>query len=162
MPVRFREQFYVGLTVVLALALLLIWLWQPQHQVRLHSENLLHALENHNWRRFADMVAEDYQDTWGNDRARVLEKTRGVFGYLQNARFSVTDAAVTTNDGNGSWLARITIEGDNNELMAMIKERVNTLPTPFQLEWKKMSAKPWDWKLVRVTNESLVIPAEYE
>ena len=29
---------------------------------------------------------------------------------------------------------------------------------PFELEWRRQSAKPWDWKLVRVSNASLEIP----
>jgi hypothetical protein len=40
----------------------------------------------------------------------------------------------------------------------MIKERVNSIPAPFQLEWRRVSGKPWDWKLVRVSNAELVIP----
>ncbi len=37
----------------------------------------------------------------------------------------------------------------------MIKQRVNHLPEPFVLEWRRISARPWDWKLVRVSNPAL-------
>jgi hypothetical protein len=62
----------------------------------------------------------------------------------------------------GSWQARITVEGDNSEMTYLFKERVNTLATPFQLDWRRASAKPWDWKLVKVSNAGLEIPAEWQ
>ena len=45
--------------------------------------------------------------------------------------------------------------------MMLVKERVSSLTTPFDLEWRRMSAKPWDWKLVRVSNAELALP-DYE
>jgi hypothetical protein len=44
--------------------------------------------------------------------------------------------------------------------MQMLDERVNRLPTPFELEWHHVSGKPWDWKLVRVSNPAFQIPAD--
>jgi hypothetical protein len=46
-------------------------------------------------------------------------------------------------------------------LGAVVKERVNSLTTPFELQWRHISRKPWDWKLVRVSNPELDIPAEF-
>jgi hypothetical protein len=46
--------------------------------------------------------------------------------------------------------------------MALLKERVNSLATPFELVWRRVSAKPWDWKLVHVSNSTLEIPADFD
>jgi hypothetical protein len=54
--------------------------------------------------------------------------------------------------------ARISVEGDDSEVMAEIKQRINSLTTPFKLQWRRQSAKPWDWKLVHVSNRELQIP----
>jgi len=54
------------------------------------------------------------------------------------------------------------IDGDRSEMMELLKERVNSLATPFELEWRQVSAKPWDWKLVRVSNSALEIPADID
>jgi hypothetical protein len=58
------------------------------------------------------------------------------------------------------WMGRIWIDGDEGDVMDALKERVNSLATPFELEWCRISAKPWDWKLVRVSNSALEIPAD--
>lgn len=162
-PMRtwFREGFYGGLSIALLIALFLTWLWQPGHQVRRHSENLLHAIEKKDWTRFTGFIGSDYQDQWGNDRTLVLERTREVFRYLRKVRIDAVGANVQFDHGSAYWRAKITVDGDG-ELMTLLKERVNSLATPFQLEWRHVSAKPWNWKLVRVSNSDLEIPSEFQ
>lgn len=152
-----REGFYAGLGLALAIGLFLMWLWGPVHQVRLHSQNLLRAIERKNWVRAEEFIAPDYQDQWHNDRALLLERTREVFHYLRNVRLMVSEPAVEIGDGSIHWRSRISVSGDPGELMTAIQERVNSLSSPFDLEWRHASGKPWDWKLVRVTNPALAI-----
>ena len=46
---------------------------------------------------------------------------------------------------------------------AFLSQRVREAITkPFELEWRRTSAKPWDWKLARVSNPDLEIPAGFE
>jgi hypothetical protein len=75
---------------------------------------------------------------------------------MPNARIAATDPAVSAGGGKGNWTAKITITGAG-EFAAVIEERVNALPAPFEMEWRRKSAKPWDWKLVRVENPALEI-----
>jgi hypothetical protein len=48
----------------------------------------------------------------------------------------------------------------DDEAMQLLDERVNSLPAPFELEWRRLSGKPWDWKLARVSNSAFEIPAD--
>lgn len=159
----FREGFYGGLAIALLIGLFLMWLWRSEHQVKRHSENLLRAVEKKDWTRFAEFIGSDYEDQWSNDRALVLERTRELFRYLRSVQLNADFAMVWVDDkGDGYWQSKIMIDGDNGEVMALLKERINSLTTPFQLQWRHMSAKPWDWKLVRVNNRELTIPEEFE
>jgi hypothetical protein len=160
-PISSREGFYTGLAIALVVGLFLVWLWRPERQIQRHSENLLRAIEKRDWTRFAAFIANDYQDQWGNDSTAVLERTREVFRYVRTIR--LTPANPTTGIANhaGFWTTKITVDGDNSEVIAAIKERVNSLATPFRFEWRQTSGKPWDWKLVRVSNAELEIP-EYQ
>lgn len=160
MPAGFRSGLYGGLGVALLTGLFLLWLWQPERQVRRHSENLFHAVEQKNWDRLGDLIAADYQDQWGHDRIRVLERVREVFRYLREARIISSSATVQTDKHTARWTGKIVIEADQGELATLLKERVNSLDNPFELEWHRLSAKPWDWKLVRVSNRGLEIPAD--
>lgn len=157
----FRTGAYLGTIVVVALGIFLLRLWQPEQQVRKHSAHLLDAIGRKDWGKLATFVGEDYHDQWNNDRAMVLERLHEVFHYARGARISAAAPDFRIEERAGYWRARILIAGDDkNEVIAAIKLRVNPLQTPFELEWHRMSGKPWDWKLVGVRNSELVIPSE--
>ena len=164
MRIDFRTGMLVGLGATLAIGLYCVWLWQPPRQIDRHAKNLLHDIEQRNWSRVADLIETDYADQWGNDRALVLERMRLVLGYGHHLRLNVIDANCKIDEGRrvGLWRSRIVIEDDNPDLAAVVKERVNSLTTPFELQWRHTSRKPWDWKLVRVSNPELEIPAEFD
>jgi hypothetical protein len=80
--ISFRVGFYGGLVIARCAGLYLIWLWQPERQVRRHTESFFQAIEHKNWDAAADFVAADYQDQWGDDRMRVLERLREDLRYV--------------------------------------------------------------------------------
>ena len=77
-------------------------------------------------------------------------------------RVNFSTATVNVDHRRATWIAKITVQGAEGEVMAEVKERVNSLTKPFELEWRRTSAKPWDWKLARVSNPDLEIPAGFE
>jgi hypothetical protein len=162
MRVDFKIGLLVGVGAALAIGLYCVWLWQQERQIARHTENLFHNIEQKNWAGVADLIAADYVDQWGNDRALVLERMRVVLGYSHRLRLAVTDATCGIDNGVGIWRGGIAVDSDDAELVAVVKERVNSLTTPFELEWRHVSRKPWDWKLVRVSNPELENPAGFD
>ncbi len=144
------------------MGLFLIWLWRPERQVRHHTENFLKTIEHKNWTAAADFIGSDYQDQWGDDRARVLERMRNGFRYVRGVHASAFNVTVRVQGRQAEWTGRIWINGAEGEIVESLKERVNSLATPFELEWRRLSARPWDWKLVRVSNSTLEIPADFD
>ena len=162
MPTPFRGGFYGGLIAAILLGSFLIWLWRPERQVRRHTENFFHAIEHKNWAGAADLIGSDYHDQWGDDRSRVLERVREGFRYVRGIRVTAFSVTVRAERRRAEWKGRIWIDGTESEIMESLKERVNSLATPFELEWHHVSAKPWDWKLVHVSNSTLEIPADFD
>jgi hypothetical protein len=158
MSISFRSGFYAGLGFVLALSVYLIFLWLPEHQIQRHTENLFHAIENKDWARMAEFFGNDYRDQWGYDRAGVLEHSREVFQILRNLHINTWRAGVRIDGPTAYWTGRIDLSADEGEFSGAIKERIHSLKEPFTLEWHRVSAMPWDWKLVRVSNPELEIP----
>jgi hypothetical protein len=58
------------------------------------------------------------------------------------------------------WIGKITLYSSDDGVMEVLDERINKLSTPFELEWRRFSGKPWDWKLARVTNRGFEIPPD--
>jgi len=154
----FRPGFYAGLLLAVGLGLYLLQLWDAGNQVRLHSTHLLTALEKDKWSDVTDFLDPSYSDQWGHDRATVLARLQQVLPYARNLRLRAQEVVVSAASGEGKWIAHITLEADPNEVSTFLQERVNTLGEPFALQWRRVSWKPWDWKLVRVTNPALEIP----
>lgn len=171
MRVDFRIGLFVAFGATVAIGLYCFWLWQQERQIDRHTENLFRKIEQKNWTGVADLIATDYADQWGNDRTLVLERMGLALGY-GHLRINVGDTSckidppkdgfVVANNGVGHWRGRIVIDGDDAELIALAKGRVNSLTTPFELQWRHVSRKPWDWKLVRVSNPELEIPAGFD
>ena len=160
MTISFRGGFYGGLAFALCIGLYLVWLWRPEHQVRLHTENFFHAIDHRNWDAVADFLGSDYQDQWGDDKTRLLERMREGFRWVPGSRIIAKDPAVQVETQRATWSGKITVFSSDDGLMEVLDQRVNNLPRPFELEWHHVSGKPWDWKLVRVSNAAFEIPAE--
>jgi hypothetical protein len=158
--ITFRGGFFGGLALALCIGLYLIWLWRPQHQVRLHTENFFHAIDGRNWETVADFIGSDYHDQWGDDRARVLERMREGFRWIRGSRIMASDPALQVETRRAIWIGKIALYSSDDGVMEVLDQRVNKLPTPFELEWHRLSGKPWDWKLVRVSNSGFEIPAD--
>ena len=142
MPTSFRGGFYGGLIAAILLGVFLIWLWQPGRQVRRHTENFLHTIEHKNWTAAAYFIGSDYHDQWGDDRGRVLERMREAFRYVGGVHINASDPSLRIENRRAIWSGKIMIDGDEGEGMALLKERVNSLATPSELEWHHVSAKP--------------------
>ncbi|PYL51266.1 MAG: hypothetical protein DMF33_10995, partial [Verrucomicrobia bacterium] len=139
MTITFRGGFYGGLVLAVCIGLYLVWLWRPEHQVRLHAENFFHAIDHRNWDAVGDFIGNDYQDQWGDDRARVLERMREGFRWVRGSRIIASNPNVQMEAGRGVWIGRITVYSSDDGVMELLDERVNKLPTPFKLEWIQLS-----------------------
>lgn len=153
----FRNGFYAGLILVAAWGVYAAFLWQAERQVKLHTVHLLEQIEDHDWTAVGEFIDKNYQDRWGQDRARVLERLREVFRVLPNARLEVTSPSIRMDEVRGFWTARVTVKAAGGEFADYIKDRVNSLDAPFELEWKR-GAWPWNWTLLTVRNSALEIP----
>jgi hypothetical protein len=148
------------LATALCVGLYLLWLWRPEHQVRLHTQHFFHSIDGRNWETVAEFIGEDYHDQWDHDRARLLERMREGFRWVRGSRITTPNAAVKIEMRRAIWVGKITVYSSDGGVMQVLDERVNNLPTPFQLEWHHVSKNPWDWKLVRVSNPAFQVPAD--
>jgi hypothetical protein len=158
--ITLRGAVICGTALVLSVGIYLLWLWRPEHQVRLHTEHFFRAIDGRSWDTVADFIGDGYRDQWENDRTRLLERMREGFRWVRGSRISAPEAAVQVETPRAIWIGKINVYSSDDGVMQLLDERVNKLPTPFQLDWQHVSGKPWDWKLVRVSNPSFQIPAD--
>src|SRR5262245_1193795 len=133
--------------VVLSIGLYLFWLWRAEHQVRLHTEHFFHAIDARNWVSVARFIGEDYHDQWDHDRARLLERMREGFRWVRGSTITAPEAMVRVEAPRAFWTGKIKVYSDDDGVMQLLDERVNTLPAPFELDWKQVSGQPWDCEM---------------
>jgi len=148
------------LALVISIGLYLFWLWRPGHQVRLHTQHFFHAIDGRNWDTVAEFIGEDYRDQWDHNRTRLLERLREGFRWVRGSSITAPGAVVQVETQQAIWMGKIKVYSSDDGAMQLLDESVNRLPAPFELEWHHVSAKPWDWKLVRVSNPAFQIPAD--
>jgi hypothetical protein len=153
----FRISFYAAALIAAMVGLWLTQLWQPARQVRLHSENFIRQIENRHWSGTDDFLAADYRDDWGHDREAIRNQLRLVLRSFSSLTITATDPQVSANSPAGWWSAKVQVAGSGSEFAPAIVSRVNRLTDPFVLHWRHESWRPWDWRLVRVSNPSLEI-----
>ena len=156
----FKISFYVAALIAAIVGLWLAQLWQAENQVRLHSENFIRQIEKRNWSAAGDFLATDYHDDWGHDRKAILNRLHLVLRFFSSLTINAANPQVSADSPAGWWSAKVQIAGRGTEFAPEIVSRVNSLTEPFVLHWSHQSWRPWDWKLVRVSNPSLELSGE--
>jgi len=141
--------------VVVTIALRCLWLWQPERQLLLHQAHLRQAVERRNWARIEALLDGAYTDRWGYTRATGIQEARQWLSQF----FVLTVTAEPVGDrlmpNGGTVTERWTLDGTGTEVAGMVKDRVNGVHAPFEFQWKHVSWRPWDWRLIRVDNPEL-------
>lgn len=152
-----RHFLLVGSIVLVVLLIVGLRFCQPERQVRRHNEKLLSAVEDKDWKELSELMANDYSDRWGHDKATVIERSRTVFAQFFVMELKALDPEVQEANGQGSVRTRITLKGSGGPLSELAIQRVATLQQPFVFEWRQASWKPWHWVLTRVDQPELEI-----
>jgi hypothetical protein len=79
---------------------------------------------------------------------------------VRDPRIIASNPSVQVETRRAVWTSKIMLYSTDTHVMQSLDERVNSLPALFELEWHRLSGKPWDWKLVRVSNSAFEIPAD--
>jgi hypothetical protein len=153
-----RRHFLLNAAIVLVTALIVgLWFCQPARQVRRHNEKLLDAVESKDWKELTELMAEDYSDRWGHDKATVIERSRMVFAQFFVMEITAAEPEVEEANGHGIVRARLTLQGRGGPLAEVAIQKAAALQQPFVFEWRQASWKPWHWLLVKVDQPELEI-----
>jgi hypothetical protein len=142
-----KRNWIIAAVVTLALGWWLYHWCQPERQVRRAQARLLSAAESGDFDSLALLIADDYRDGWGHDKAFVLRASRQVFP--QFVLLSIEQEGGVPEPAGAQWILRekLTMEGMGSPIATMVRDRVNRLREPFTSTWRKRGWKPWDWEL---------------
>ena len=145
---------------ILALAIWLIWWSRPERQIRRAQGRFLSALESRDYPALARLLAEDYRDQWENDKANVLRRCPRVFDQFLLLDIEGEIHGTEMREDAGAVRQKLVVKGLGGGLAIYARDAVNQLRSPFTMQWRKRSWKPWDWELTSIEQPELRIPEE--
>lgn len=135
----------------------MLWLWwcQPERQIPRAQRRLLSAVESRDFGAMAVLLADDYRDRWGHDKAIVLRDVQEVFGQFVLLTIEQRESTLALLADGWAVQEKIIIKGLGGALAIYARDRVNALREPFYMTWRRRGWKPWDWELTSVEQREL-------
>ena len=140
---------------MLVVSALGLWWWlQPERQVRRAQKRLIAAIESRDVAAFEHMLADDYRDRWGHNKAIVTSHMSEVL--RQFLFLTVEHVEKDVRFGGDTWAidAKITLKGTGGPLANHAKDEVGRLKEPFTITWRK-NGGPTKWVVVSVGQSEL-------
>lgn len=158
MKLRPRILVVGGLLALAGAALFLLWLWQPERQVKLHQKHLIGAVSDRNWKKVGRFLSPDYEDHWGFTRETAPQAGAQVFRHFFSLTVRAESEGLSVSKTEATIFNRLSLDGAGSAIAQEVVRRVNRLRRPFRFEWRRASSRPWDWQLVSVDQQELIIP----
>lgn len=146
----------------MALAIYSVWLWQPERQIRLHTNHLLTAAENHSVSKMQSLIADSYTDRWKHDKEFAIRESNEVFRQFIFVTIQRQILSCEISGNTATVRATLKVSGSGSPVAEAVTERINALREPCVFTWQHMSGKPWDWKLIRFEQPELQIDPSME
>ncbi len=140
------------------LVILLCWLifeFSPDRQLDNAFARLVTAAENRDFKTLRKLMATDYRDQWKMDREQALDAASEALRHFLTLEIAVENLSGTRQGGEALLAARLRLSGRANAVGEAILQQVNVLEDDFQFAWRRKSWKPWDWKLVSVSQPEI-------
>ena len=148
------------LNAVSALLVLgLVWLfllWRPARQAELHTLNLLERASARDWPAVEAMMAADYRDAWGHDRASAIDEARQLFSHFFALQI-VALAPLRITDENEALAvsAPVGVFGSGTAVAQAVIEEVREARGDAVFVWRRVGGWPWQWALAEVRHAEL-------
>ncbi|TDU64108.1 hypothetical protein EI77_04292 [Prosthecobacter fusiformis] len=149
------------LPALIAIVWLGWWLFgrSPTTQILAAQQKFLIAVEGRDWKEVRSMLATDYADSYGLTQETAPATAAEIMqGFLFLTLRTEVQPFQPTAD-RAAVRVRIQMEGQGLGFSPMIISRVNAMPEPWHFIWRKDGPWHWSWKIIRIHQSDLPLPA---
>ncbi len=153
------------------LAALAVWLvvWlraqgvTPEGQMAVRLEKFQAAMDDRDSVALAGFFSDSYEDDWGYRKADIVLAMQDVTAQFLSLKVEWREPRLDPlPDGSFEFVGRPRLSGQTlSPVGHMMISEAARVEKPFRFVWRKEGWFPWSWRLVRVENDSLQIPAGY-
>lgn len=127
----------------------------PEAQLARAQRDFLKAVEERDWGEIEGMLADDYLDDLGFDRATALQTARQFLSGFFTLSLQAETLSLQATRQIGMVRMNIKAEGNGTAVSQMVLERVGRVREPWIFHWHHKGRWPWDWKVVQVQQDDL-------
>lgn len=136
--------------------------WMPSAQVQKKTGQLLTAAGDRNWKSVGRFMSDEYRDAWGLDKEAALRLAGEAGRHFFALVITPAGEPVVVPDGDRMiWRGRLVFGGRGNAVGEAMLSRASEFREDFVFAWRRESWKPWDWKLVSVSQPELNIDPQW-
>jgi len=152
-----------GVIILMLIVFFLMARWDSEEQLMRHQARLITAVEGRKWKKIDAMMAADFTDNAGHDKAWALREPREALRHFmtltiapKQPTFQVLYPKREGDPMTGTVSTWLHFDGNGTPFAHIIKDTANSTSDPFLFTWRKESWKPWDWKLVSISHPLLL------
>lgn len=131
------------------------WELTPGRGLARAQDRLLRETSARNWPAVTALVDETYRDAWGHDRDTAISSASEVLQNFLTLHVTAADTQITRDGPDAQISTILRVQGRGNAIGEAVRDTVNGLRSPFQFAWRQKSWKPWDWKLVSLSQPEI-------
>lgn len=152
---------WIASIIVLFLIVGLAIRWQPDAQLERCWEGFLDAFETRRWSAVNAYLSPEYHDSWGHTRRQLGRDATYALTDFRTLEVRATHTVIERSGRRAQIEAVIRVVGDGGPRAEQARQAVNRVFVPTTFAWERRPWRPWDWRLVRITNEEVDLPTAY-
>ncbi len=129
----------------------------PDRQLDRAQIRLVSAVEGRDWKAVESIMADDYRDAWGFDRAKAIELGSELLRHFFVLGIESEGTTLEITDNSGTVRSVIRLSGNGTAIAQAVLAEANLLEAPFEFTWRRVSWKPWDWRLMSVNQPEVPV-----
>ncbi|MDR2430339.1 MAG: hypothetical protein LBD14_05585 [Puniceicoccales bacterium] len=110
----------------------------------------MEAIESRSMSGVHRLLAPDYTDCWGYDKASLGKDLWRIFYPFESIKLTPREVLVAREGDTATIGAKVTMASTGSGLGADAQNQVNRLTKPFVIKWRRDSGFPWSWKITRI------------
>lgn len=127
----------------------------PEAQVRAAQANLIQAVEGRDWKGLERLLAPNYTDAYGHNRATAIQEGRKYLSTFFTLTLKTDQTTIRATQGQGMVTMKIRLEGNGVGYSPMISGYVNQLTEPWVFHWSNPGRWPWNWQVNLIHNDQV-------
>ena len=155
---RFPRWCYLAFFVAgVALGAWRVRAWAPVRYVPAKFDTFIERIEKDRWHMAGWIVADDYSDHWGYDKAGLIDAGHSVFRHFQWIELRRGEEKWQFGKGTATVTVTLDLRGEGDQIATLARDTAATATEPFVFTFRKTGAMPWSWRIVSIDQPQLNI-----